>query len=123
MFVTLDEFIKIRKELKEKNKKLVFTNGCFDILHAGHVDYLNKARQFGDAMIVALGNGSNPLLVQTTPGLDADKKGHIIVNETQLTSKAKVWAGGDIVLGAATVILAMGEGRKAVAGINEYLAK
>jgi glutamate synthase (NADPH/NADH) small chain len=76
-----------------------------------------------DAMIVALGNGSNPLLVQTTPGLDADKKGHIIVNETQLTSKAKVWAGGDIVLGAATVILAMGEGRKAAAGINEYLAK
>ena len=74
-------------------------------------------------MIVALGNGSNPLLVQTTPGLDADKKGHIIVNETQLTSKAKVWAGGDIVLGAATVILAMGEGRKAAAGINEYLAK
>ena len=76
-----------------------------------------------DAMIVALGNGSNPLLVQTTPGLDADKKGHILVNETQLTSKSKVWAGGDIVLGAATVILAMGEGRKAAAGINEYLAK
>ena len=76
-----------------------------------------------DALIVALGNGSNPLLVRTTPGLNADPKGHITVNESQATSKAKVWAGGDIVLGAATVILAMGEGRKAAAAINEYLAK
>ena len=76
-----------------------------------------------DAMIVALGNGSNPLLVKTTPGLDADKRGHIIVDENQATSHAKVWAGGDIVLGAATVILAMGEGRKAAASINEYLSK
>ena len=76
-----------------------------------------------DAMIVALGNGSNPLLVKTTPGLNQDSKGHISVDEKQLTSKAKVWAGGDIVLGAATVILAMGEGRKAASAINEYLAK
>ena len=75
-----------------------------------------------DAMIVALGNGSNPLLVKTTPGLNADKKGHITVDEKQATSHAKVWAGGDIVLGAATVILAMGEGRQAAAAINEYLA-
>lgn len=74
-----------------------------------------------DAMIVALGNGSNPLLVSTTPGLNADSKGHITVDENQATSHAKVWAGGDIVLGAATVILAMGEGRKAAAAINEYL--
>lgn len=76
-----------------------------------------------DAMIIALGNGSNPLLVKTTPGLNADSKGHITVDEGQMTSHTKVWAGGDIVLGAATVILAMGEGRKAAAGINEYLAK
>jgi len=76
-----------------------------------------------DAVIVALGNGSNPLLVKTTPGLNADAKGHITVDEKQATSHAKVWAGGDIVLGAATVILAMGEGREAAAGINEYLAK
>ena len=74
-----------------------------------------------DAMIVALGNGSNPLMVKTTPGLEADKRGHIIVNEKQLTSKTRVYAGGDIVLGAATVILAMGEGRKAAAAINEQL--
>ena len=76
-----------------------------------------------DAMIVALGNGSNPLLVKTTPGLNADNKGHITVDEKQATSHTKVWAGGDIVLGAATVILAMGEGRQAAAAINEYLAK
>ena len=76
-----------------------------------------------DAVIVALGNGSNPLLVKTTPGLNADDKGHITVDEKQSTSHVKVWAGGDIVLGAATVILAMGEGRKAAAAINEYLAE
>ena len=76
-----------------------------------------------DAVIVALGNGSNPLMVQTTPGLDADAKGHIKVDENAATSYPAVWAGGDIVLGAATVILAMGEGRKAAASINEYLAK
>lgn len=76
-----------------------------------------------DAVIVALGNGSNPLMVQTTPGLEADNKGHITADENAKTSLPKVWAGGDIVLGAATVILAMGEGRKAAASINEYLAK
>lgn len=76
-----------------------------------------------DAVIVALGNGSNPLVVKTTPGLNADNKGHITVNDKAMTSIDGVWAGGDIVLGAATVILAMGEGRKAARGINEYLAK
>jgi glutamate synthase (NADPH/NADH) small chain len=75
-----------------------------------------------DAMIVALGNGSNPLMVQTTPGLNADKWGHIMVDEKQKTSYQACWAGGDIVLGAATVILAMGEGRRAAAAINEYLS-
>ncbi|MBL1212391.1 MAG: D-glycero-beta-D-manno-heptose 1-phosphate adenylyltransferase [Ignavibacteriae bacterium] len=49
-----NELIEIRKRLREENKKVVFSNGCFDILHAGHVDYLNKARAFGDVLIVAL---------------------------------------------------------------------
>ena len=75
-----------------------------------------------DAVIVALGNDSNPLMAQTTKGLEVTKKGNIIVNESQGTSLKGVWAGGDIVLGAATVILAMGEGRKAAKAINEYLA-
>ena len=74
------------------------------------------------ALIVALGNGSNPLMEKTTPGLEADAKGHIKTDEEGKTSYPAVWAGGDIVLGAATVILAMGEGRKAAASINRYLA-
>ena len=74
-----------------------------------------------DTVIVAVGNESNPLLAKTTPGLVVDKKGHVIVDETQKTALDRVWAGGDIVLGAATVILAMGEGRRAAAAINTYL--
>ncbi|MGD8307354.1 MAG: D-glycero-beta-D-manno-heptose 1-phosphate adenylyltransferase [Ignavibacteria bacterium] len=50
----LDELINIRKHLKNENKKVVFTNGCFDILHAGHIDYLLKAKQMGDVLIVGM---------------------------------------------------------------------
>jgi D-beta-D-heptose 7-phosphate kinase/D-beta-D-heptose 1-phosphate adenosyltransferase len=49
-----NEILRIRQELKKQNKKLVFTNGCFDILHSGHIDYLIKAKQFGDFLIVGL---------------------------------------------------------------------
>jgi glutamate synthase (NADPH/NADH) small chain len=75
-----------------------------------------------DTVIVALGNESNPLLTRSTKNLNADKRGRILVDEKQKTSLDKVYAGGDIVLGAATVILAMGEGRRAAAAINEILA-
>ncbi len=75
-----------------------------------------------DTVIVALGNSSNPLMAQTTLGLEVSKWGNIIVDENQKTSIDRVWSGGDIVLGAATVILAMGEGRKAAESINKYLA-
>ncbi|GHV84917.1 oxidoreductase [Spirochaetia bacterium] len=75
-----------------------------------------------DTVIVALGNESNPLLARTTENLTADKRGRIVVDETQKTSLDRVYAGGDIVLGAATVILAMGEGRRAAAAINKLLA-
>jgi rfaE bifunctional protein nucleotidyltransferase chain/domain len=51
---TISEIVEVRKEFKLMNKKVVFTNGCFDILHAGHVDYLTKAKSFGDILIVAL---------------------------------------------------------------------
>jgi glutamate synthase (NADPH/NADH) small chain len=74
-----------------------------------------------DTVIVALGNESNPLLTRTTENLKVDRKGRIIVDETQKTSLDAVYAGGDIVLGAATVILAMGEGRRAAAAINGLL--
>ena len=74
-----------------------------------------------DAVIVAIGNESNPLIEQTPPGLAVDKYGHIVVDENGRTSLPGVFAGGDIVLGAATVILAMGEGRRAAAAINDML--
>jgi glutamate synthase (NADPH/NADH) small chain len=75
-----------------------------------------------DTCIMAIGNGSNPLIRQTTPTLEFNKWGNIIVDENCKTSMEGVYAGGDIVLGAATVILAMGQGRIAAAAINEYLA-
>ncbi len=75
-----------------------------------------------DACIVAIGNASNPLIPHTSPDIKVTKWGNIIADEETLkTSKKGVFAGGDIVLGAATVILAMGQGRKAAHAINEYL--
>ncbi len=74
-----------------------------------------------DTVIVAIGNGANPLLQQTTPGLQFNKWGNIVVDDNCKTSLEGVYAGGDIVLGAATVILAMGQGRIAAAAMNEYL--
>jgi glutamate synthase (NADPH/NADH) small chain len=75
-----------------------------------------------DTAIVAVGNNSNPLIPQTTPGLKCNSRGNIIVDGNQKTSIDRVYAGGDIILGAATVILAMGEARRAAAAINSMLA-
>ena len=74
-----------------------------------------------DTVIVAIGNDSNPLIEKTTPELKTNKWGNIIVDENCKTSMDKVYAGGDIALGAATVILAMGQGRTAAASINKLL--
>lgn len=75
-----------------------------------------------DTVIVAIGTGANPIIADTTKGLDTDKYGHIIADpKTLATSKKGVYAGGDIVTGAATVILAMGAGRTAAKSIDEYL--
>jgi len=52
--LTLEEFLEIRKQLKAEGKKLVFTNGVFDIIHRGHIDYLNRAKALGDYLVVAL---------------------------------------------------------------------
>ncbi len=75
-----------------------------------------------DTVIVSIGNDSNPLLEHTTRDLETNKWGNIVVNENMQTSIDRVYAGGDIVLGAATVILAMGQGRKAAEQINMRLA-
>lgn len=72
--------------------------------------------------VVAIGNGSNPIISKTTPDLKVNKWGNILVDEeTMKTNKKGVFAGGDIVTGGATVILAMGAGRTAAASIDEYL--
>jgi len=77
-----------------------------------------------DMAVIAIGNGSNPIIQKTTPDLNFNKWGNILVNEeTMETSKEGVFAGGDIVTGGATVILAMGAGRKAASAIDEYLQK
>ncbi len=75
-----------------------------------------------EVAVCAIGNGSNPIVSQTTPDLNVNKWGNILVNEaTMRTNKKGVFAGGDIVTGGATVILAMGAGRTAARSINEYL--
>ena len=75
-----------------------------------------------DTVIIAIGTGANPIIGTTTLGMDTNKKGYIVANaETGATTKPGVFAGGDIVTGAATVILAMGAGKKAAKAIDEYL--
>jgi glutamate synthase (NADPH/NADH) small chain len=75
-----------------------------------------------DLVIIAVGSGANPLLTQSTPDLKLNRWGYIMADpETGKTSKKGVWAGGDIVTGAATVILAMGAGRKAADSMHDYL--
>lgn len=77
-----------------------------------------------DTVIIAIGTGPNPIVASTTPGMDTNKRGNIVADEeTGATTKEGVFAGGDIVTGAATVILAMGAGKKAAAAIDEYLTK
>jgi glutamate synthase (NADPH/NADH) small chain len=75
-----------------------------------------------DVVIVSVGTGSNPLLTKSTPGLELNKWDYIVVDEkTGATSIPGVYAGGDIVRGAATVILAMGDGRMASGAMHRYL--
>ncbi len=75
-----------------------------------------------DTVIYALGTTANPIVKQTTPGLSTNKWGYIEIEpSTGMTSIPGVFAGGDIVTGAATVILAMGAGRRAAHGMLEYM--
>ena len=76
-----------------------------------------------DCVIMALGTSPNPLIKSTTKGLEINRKGGIVVNEDGLTSRENVYAGGDAVTGAATVILAMGAGKTAAKAIDEALSK
>ena len=74
-----------------------------------------------DCVIMALGTSPNPLIKQTTPGLATQRRGEIVADENGKTSLDGVYAGGDAVTGAATVILAMGAGKTAAKAIDEYL--
>ncbi|MCK8603750.1 NADPH-dependent glutamate synthase [Desulfoferrobacter suflitae] len=74
-----------------------------------------------DTVVVSLGTSPNPLIASTTPDLETSRKGTVTINERGKTSKARVWAGGDIVSGGATVISAMGEGRRAGIAMHEFL--
>ncbi len=76
-----------------------------------------------DAVIMALGTSPNPLIRTTTSGIEANKWGCLVVDESMQTTKTGVYAGGDAVTGAATVILAMGAGKTAAQAIDEYLSK
>ena len=76
-----------------------------------------------DNLVIALGTSPNPLIKSTTPGLDTESWGGIIATPEGLTSRPNVYAGGDAVSGAATVILAMGAGRQAAKAIAEMLEK
>jgi glutamate synthase (NADPH/NADH) small chain len=77
-----------------------------------------------DAAVCSIGNSPNPLIPMTTPGLEVGRKGNIVADEeTGRTSREGIWAGGDVVTGAATVISAMGAGRRAAKDIHEFLTK
>ena len=74
-----------------------------------------------DTVVMSLGTNPNPLIRSTTPGLETNRKGCLIVNEQEMTTRDGVFAGGDAVTGAATVILAMGAGKKGAAAIDAYI--
>jgi len=76
-----------------------------------------------DTIVCAIGQGPNPLLLSTISDLKLTKKGNIVADDAGKTSMSEVWAGGDIVTGAATVILAMGAGKQAACAIDEYLKR
>lgn len=81
-FYTREEIIEIRNKLKSENKKVVFTNGCFDLIHAGHVDYLVKAKSKGDVLILALNSDDSIRRIkgEKRPILKQDERAFILSN-------------------------------------------
>jgi len=79
---TVEEMKKIRQQLKDQNKKVVFTNGCFDLIHAGHVDYLSKAKAFGDVLVVGLNSDASVMKIKGSkrPILKETERSFIISN-------------------------------------------
>ncbi len=84
----------------------------------------SEFRMKADAAVCSIGNSPNPLIPMTTPGLEVGRRGNIVADEqTGRTSRAGIWAGGDVVTGAATVISAMGAGRTAAQDMHQYLTR
>jgi rfaE bifunctional protein nucleotidyltransferase chain/domain len=79
---SLEEIKLIRSALKADNKKVVFTNGCFDIIHAGHIDYLNKAKALGDVLIIGLNTDDSVKRIKgdKRPIINEDERAEIISN-------------------------------------------
>ncbi len=77
-----NELVEIRNKLKAEGKKVVFTNGCFDILHAGHIDYLNKAKEKGDILIVGLNSDASIKRIkgENRPVIPQDQRAFVVDN-------------------------------------------
>lgn len=77
-----EDIKRIREQLKEQNKKIVFTNGCFDLIHSGHVDYLVKAKEMGDVLILALNTDESIRRIkgEKRPILEQDERAFIVSN-------------------------------------------
>ncbi len=81
-YYTVEEIVVIRKALKAENKKVVFTNGCFDLIHAGHVDYLVKAKAFGDILVVAVNSDDSIRRIKgnKSPLTPLDERAFVLAN-------------------------------------------
>jgi glutamate synthase (NADPH/NADH) small chain len=125
-------FLKSPKRILGDEKQRVVGMECLDY-QLGEPDDSGRRRPVAiegsesvmdvDTVLMSIGNESNPMITTTTPELETNERGNIVTDDDGKTSIDGVYAGGDIVLGAATVILAMGAGRRAAASINERLAE
>lgn len=82
IILTIDELVNIRKAIKNNNKKIVFTNGCFDILHKGHIDYLNESKKLGDYLVVGVNSDASVRKIKgpKRPILPQEERAFILSN-------------------------------------------
>jgi glutamate synthase (NADPH/NADH) small chain len=126
------EFLAAPLEIIGNDKKWVAGLKCIR-MQLGEADAGGRAKPVAipgsefiidcDVVVVAVGTRANPLLTSTCPDLKLNKWGNIVVDENGMTSLPGVFAGGDIVRGAATVILAMGDGKRAAKSLDKYLSR
>ena len=129
----LAETIPERKKLLEIQREFLVNKMKVEVMELGEPDASGRRRPVGtgkfeeldvDCVIISIGTSPNPLIKHTTEGLETNPHGCIITkDESGLTSRPHVYAGGDAVTGAATVILAMGAGKHAAKAIDEELSK